>query len=148
MKSIISGDSCASMTKKCGLKAANFTKLHSDSKFCSSLMPGKDGSCAAYIIKADDNCATIAVSHGMTRGTSICLSTGTPPFPSSIADAVCGPQVPGTKKPSSGSSDTWAKLNPCPLNVCCNVWGKCGMTDDFCIIAKAAAGTPGTTPIV
>ncbi|KAH7116609.1 putative glycosyl hydrolase, family 18 [Dactylonectria estremocensis] len=183
-KSVISGDSCASMAKKCGLKAADFTKLHSDSKFCSSLMvgqpvcctrgklpdiapkPSKDGSCAAYAIKADDNCATIAVSHGITvekietfnrktwgwngckllwRGTSICLSTGTPPFPSSISDAVCGPQVPGTKKPSSGSSDTWAKLNPCPLNVCCNVWGKCGMTDDFCVIAKAATGAPGTT---
>ncbi|KAH7124705.1 hypothetical protein EDB81DRAFT_911822 [Dactylonectria macrodidyma] len=64
-KSVISGDSCASMAKKCGLKAADFTKLHSDSKFCASLMvgqpvccthgklpdiapkPGKDGSCAA-----------------------------------------------------------------------------------------------------
>lgn len=183
-KSVINGDSCESMAKKCGLKPADFTKLHSDAKFCSSLMvgqpvccthgklpdiapkPGKDGSCSTYAIKADDNCATIAVSHGITvdeiesfnkktwgwngckllwRGTSICLSTGTPPFPSSISDAVCGPQVPGTKKPSSGSSDDWAKLNPCPLNVCCNVWGKCGTTDDFCVVAKASTGAPGTT---
>ncbi|KAI3335204.1 hypothetical protein F4824DRAFT_160216 [Ustulina deusta] len=61
----------------------------------------------------------------------ICLSTGTPPFPPSVSNAVCGPQVPGTEKPSSGSSDTWANLNPCPLKVCCNVWGQVSTLKSF-----------------
>ncbi|CAM1508945.1 Fc.00g026840.m01.CDS01 [Cosmosporella sp. VM-42] len=183
-KSVIGGDSCASMAKKCGLKPADFTKLHSSKDFCSKLVvgqpvccthgklpditpkPGKDGSCSVYTVKKDDGCATIAVSHGITvakieefnkktwgwngckllyEKARICLSTGTPPFPVSISNAVCGPQVAGTKKPSSGSSDSWAKLNPCPLNVCCNIWGQCGTTDDFCVISKSATGAPGTS---
>lgn len=41
-------------------------------------------------------------------------------MPNTISNAVCGPQKPngearGTKK--------LADMNPCPLNVCCNVWG-------------------------
>lgn len=36
-------------------------------------------------------------------------------------------------------------LNPCPLNVCCNVWGQCGMTDDFCVVSKSETGAPGTS---
>ncbi|KAI0190106.1 glycoside hydrolase family 18 protein [Astrocystis sublimbata] len=183
-KSVISGDSCSSLASKCGLKPADFTKLHSASKFCSSLQvgqrvccthgklpnikpkPGSDGSCAAYTVKSGDGCSAIAVSHGITQANietynkntwgwngcsallpaqKICLSTGTPPFPPSVSNAVCGPQVSGTKKPSSGSSASWANLNPCPLNVCCNVWGQCGATDDFCVISKATTGAPGTT---
>ncbi|KAL7783620.1 glycoside hydrolase family 18 protein [Trichoderma ceciliae] len=184
-KSVVGGDSCASMAQKCGLKAADFTKLHSDDKnFCSALMvgqsvccthgklpditpkPGTDGSCFVYTIKTDDDCSTIAASHGLTvarieehnkktwgcngckvlfEKAQICLSTGTPPFPVSVSNAVYGPQVPGTKKPTSGSSDDWAKLNPCPLNVCCNVWGQCGTTDDFCVISKSDTGAPGTS---
>ncbi|KAF2969289.1 hypothetical protein GQX73_g4264 [Xylaria multiplex] len=128
--------------------------------------PGSDGSCAVYSVQTGDGCSAIAVSHGLNEdgiesfnkktwgwngcsallpAQKICLSTGTPPFPPSVSNAVCGPQVPGTKKPSSGSSDTWANLNPCPLNVCCNVWGQCGTTDDFCVKSPADTGAPGTT---
>ncbi|KAH6892884.1 glycoside hydrolase family 18 protein [Thelonectria olida] len=182
-------DGCEAVAKRCGIKLAALKKFNSAKTFCNTLFcgslivgqpvcctrgklpniapkPSKDGSCATYPIKQDDNCATIAISHGITvekietfkkktwgwngckllwRGTSICLSTGTPSFPSSISDAVCGPQVPSTKKPSSGTSDSWTKLNPCPLNVCCNVWGKCRTADDLCVIAKAATGAPGAT---
>lgn len=183
-KSVISGDSCSSLASKCGLKPADFTKLHPASNFCSALQvgqpvcctygklpditpkPGSDGSCAVYSVKSGDGCSVIAVSHGLTEdkiesfntktwgwngcsallpAQNICLSTGTPPFPPSVSNAVCGPQVPGTKKPSSGSSDTWASLNPCPLKVCCNVWGQCGATDDFCVKSPADTGAPGTT---
>lgn len=183
-KSVVGGDSCASMAQKCGLKLADFTKLHSDDpKFCALVVgqpvccthgklpditpkPGTDGSCSVYTIKADDGCSTIAASHGLTTAkieeynkktwgwngckvlfekAQICLSTGTPPFPVSVSNAVCGPQVPGAKKPTSGSSDDWAKLNPCPLNVCCNVWGQCGTTDDFCVASKSDTGAPGTS---
>jgi hypothetical protein len=183
-KSVVAGDDCTSMATKCGLKVADFTALHSgDKNFCALIAgqpvccthgklpditpkPNKDGSCSVYTIKPDDDCKTIAASHGLTeekiedfnkktwgwngcnplyRGAQICLSTGSPPFPASVPNAVCGPQAPGTKKPASGTSDDWAKLNPCPLNVCCNVWGQCGTTDDFCVISKSATGAPGTS---
>lgn len=128
--------------------------------------PGEDGACFVYTIKKGDGCSTIAVSHGLgvdqiekynkhTWGwngckvlyseAQLCLSIGTPPFPAPISNAVCGPQVPGTKQPLSGSSEDWANLNPCPLNVCCNIWGQCGTTDDFCVISKSETGAPGTS---
>jgi hypothetical protein len=49
----------------------------------------------------------------------------------------------GTTQPSSGTD--LAKLNPCPLNVCCNIWGQCGLSDDFCVISKSDTGAPGTS---
>ena len=70
----------------------------------------------------------------------MCLSTGKPPFPAPIANAVCGPQKPGSKPPTDGSNI--ADLNPCPLNACCNIWGQCGVTKDFCIDTNT--GPPGT----
>lgn len=130
--------------------------------------PSKDGSCFTYTIQQGDSCAVIAASHGLTVDdideynkrtwgwngckllsvkAQICLSTGTPPFPVSIANAVCGPQVPGTKRPSSGDSSDWARLNSCPLNACCNVWGQCGTTDDFCVNSKSITGAPGTAAV-
>lgn len=128
--------------------------------------PGVDGSCATYTIKPDDGCAAIAAAHGLDQddimefnrrtwgwngcGTLwvdsvICLSQGTPPFPASVEDAQCGPTVPGTEMPEGSTSDEWAELNPCPLNVCCNVWARCGFTDDFCVISETETGAPGTS---
>lgn len=127
--------------------------------------PGADGSCAKYTIKNDDGCAAIAAAHGLKQSDImefnkktwgwtgcdplmpgiICLSKGTPPFPTPVGNAQCGPTVPDTEKPKDSTSDEWAKLNPCPLNVCCNVWGKCGFTDDFCIESKSETGAPGTS---
>lgn len=49
----------------------------------------------------------------------------------------------GTVRPATGTA--LADVNPCPLNVCCNVWGQCGMTDDFCTISKSETGAPGTS---
>lgn len=73
----------------------------------------------------------------------ICLSKGDPPMPSPIKNAICGPQVPGTQRPNNKTDIK--DLNPCPLNVCCNVWGQCGTTDDFCVKSPADTGAPGTT---
>ncbi|KAL5911482.1 hypothetical protein ACKVV7_010067 [Pyricularia oryzae] len=129
-----------------------------------------DGSCFPYKIKPGDFCAKVAVANGLTvnelesmnkdtwgkfifprwNGCAngfwpdnwICLSEGTPPFPAPIANAVCGPQKPDTTMPKGSSSRDWAKLNPCPLNSCCNVWGQCGTTADFCIDTNT--GPPGT----
>ncbi len=100
-----------------------------------------DGSCASYTVVAGDTCSAIALSNsitiadlearntqtwgwggcsGLQAGQIICLSTGTPPMPAAVAGAVCGPQVPGTAKPASGTN--LSSLNPCPLNACCNMY--------------------------
>ncbi|KXJ85377.1 chitinase [Microdochium bolleyi] len=124
--------------------------------------PNKDGSCATYTTKQDDTCAAIAAGNslkvtdletmnkntwgwaGCDRlfvGVVMCLSSGTPPFPQAIPNAICGPQKPGSERPTDGSNI--ADMNPCPLNVCCNIWGQCGLSDDFCIDTRGD-GAPGT----
>ncbi|KAL7928246.1 chitinase [Trichoderma chlorosporum] len=126
--------------------------------------PNSNGSCASYLIKSGDFCSSIAASHSITVANiescnkktwgwmgcddlpaqiNICLSTGTPPLPASVANAQCGPQVPGTKKPTG--SQTLTSLNPCILNVCCDKWGQCGITDDFCTQVNSSSGAPGTS---
>jgi hypothetical protein len=59
-----------------------------------------------------------------------------------LSNAVCGPQVKGTMPPTSG--EILASLNPCPLNACCDIWGQCGTTDEFCTPSKSTTGNPGT----
>ncbi|PGH10677.1 hypothetical protein AJ80_07433 [Polytolypa hystricis UAMH7299] len=128
-----------------------------------SPQPNPNGSCASYAAQTDDYCFAIAEAHhitvddiesyngdtwgwagcdGLQPGQKICLSTGAPPMPAAIENAVCGPQVPGTE---SVSGTELADLNPCPLNVCCNIWGQCGITEDFCIESPADTGAPGTS---
>ncbi|THC89244.1 hypothetical protein EYZ11_011312 [Aspergillus tanneri] len=120
-----------------------------------------DGSCATYTIQQDDNCANLAARYSPTKealedfnkktwgwngcsnvgiGTVICLSSGSPPMPDPVANAVYGPQVPGTEAPEDTTDIS--RLNPCPLNACCNVWGQCGITDEFCI--DTGTGAPGS----
>ncbi|KAJ5947147.1 Glycoside hydrolase superfamily [Penicillium verhagenii] len=120
-----------------------------------------DGTCATYTIQSGDNCETIAASYGLTMdeledfnddtwgwagcsplyaNTIICLSEGTAPMPAAMANAECGPQVPGTVTPPSGTNIS--TLNECPLNACCDVWGQCGITSDFC--TDTSTGAPGT----
>ena len=107
-----------------------------------------NGTCASYTVVADDNCSKLAAANGLANitqielfnngttwgwsgcnnimvGTSICLSDGTPPMPAPVANAMCGPTKPGTAPPTEGQS--LSDLSPCPLNVCCNVWGQCGI---------------------
>jgi hypothetical protein len=102
-----------------------------------------DGSCATYTIQSGDFCGAIASANSLTTtqieqfntgtwawngcsqlwvGTIICLSTGTPPMPAPVANALCGPQKPGTTPPPTGTD--LSTLNPCPLNACCDVWGQ------------------------
>ncbi|KAK4150040.1 hypothetical protein C8A00DRAFT_46482 [Chaetomidium leptoderma] len=107
--------------------------------------PNADGSCATYTVKAGDACSVIEAANGMSNGEldtynkkktwgwagcdklwpdfKICLSSGTPPMPLPVANAVCGPQKPGTVAPAAGTNIS--TLNPCPLNTCCNT--NCGM---------------------
>lgn len=125
-----------------------------------------DGSCASYKVKSGDTCSSIAASNGLevsdiqefndktTWGwfgcndlqfaLEICLSQGTPPMPASVSNAICGPTKPGTKKPTEGQK--LSILNPCPLNACCDIWGQCGITPDFCNVTTGPTGNPGTAP--
>ncbi|MCJ1386470.1 hypothetical protein MMC17_009596 [Xylographa soralifera] len=122
-----------------------------------------DGNCYIYTVQAGDTCSSIAIAHQMVVsgieddnnqmwgwmgcsdlqiGAKICLSTGSPPFPVTVANAVCGPQVNDTVPTSDPS--TWSDLNSCLLNACCDIWGQCGITSEFCTPDPADTGAPGT----
>jgi len=125
--------------------------------------PNADGSCATYVVVPGDFCALIASRNGLTvdkleiynkntwgwtgcanlqAGVKMCLSTGTEPFPAPLPNTVCGPQVPGTVRSPFG--EPLAIHNPCPLNACCDIWGQCGTTAEFCTISQSVSGAPGT----
>ncbi|KAI9778945.1 MAG: hypothetical protein M1816_003793 [Peltula sp. TS41687] len=125
--------------------------------------PNADGYCASYLVVSGDYCAKIAAENDLTVdklesfnantwgwagcnnlmvGIRMCLSTGNPPMPAEVSNAVCGPQVPETHKPTDGTK--LADLNPCKLNACCSIWGQCGTTAEFCTVSKSSTGAPGT----
>lgn len=122
--------------------------------------PNEDGSCFAYYVSKDDFCSKISASNSLTNedledfnkqtwgwngcdhlqyNMNICLSEGDPPMPATLEGTVCGPAVPGTKRPTGGTK--LAELNPCPLNACCDVC-QCGVTAEFC--TDTGTGNPGT----
>jgi chitinase len=121
------------------------------------------GNCLSHTIAAGDLCSTLAASLNITTddieewnkdtwgwegcnklfiGDLMCLSAGYPPMPAPIANAVCGPQVNNTATAPPGTDLT--QLNECPLNACCNIWGQCGTTADFCTVSNSSTGAPGT----
>lgn len=123
-----------------------------------------NGSCASYVVQSGDTCSSIASANGLSLNDlikfndkvtwawagcqnlmaklAICLSTGTPPMPQPLSNAVCGPQKPNTTHPTGNTQ--LADLNPCPLNACCNIWGQCGITPDYCTPSMAFTANPGT----
>jgi hypothetical protein len=128
-----------------------------------SPQPNADGSCYVYVVQPNDTCLPIADRYyttprqieannnetwgftdcnGLSVGMRICLSSGSPPMPSAVEGAVCGPQKPGTQRPINGTK--LADLNPCPLNACCDIWGQCGITDEYCTDTRKHGGAPGT----
>ena len=123
-------------------------------------LPG--GDCFPYTIQKNDICwdiadafnidvARIEESNKKTFGFAgcgqlyehqhICLSSGNPPMPAQDPTTLCGPWVVGTTRPAN--YDDVAKLNSCPLNACCDIWGQCGTTDEFCTKSEVD-GHPGT----
>ena len=66
-------------------------------------------------------------------------------MPAPVSNAVCGPTVPGTEQPTNGTA--LADLNPCPLNACCDIWGQCGITAEYCTNVTGPTGNPGTAPV-
>ncbi|KAK4452539.1 hypothetical protein QBC34DRAFT_435403 [Podospora aff. communis PSN243] len=123
-----------------------------------------DGTCAWVTVRKGDDCSKIGTPLGITPkeihdfnvgktwgwvkcesllpDLNICLSDGLPPVPYPNVEATCGPTVPGTVF----SGDKPLKdYNPCPLNVCCNVWGNCGLNHDFCVSSDGPS--PGTSTL-
>jgi GH18 family chitinase/LysM repeat protein len=125
---------------------------------CSSggLSPpeNSNGTCATYYVQSGDTCTSIGEYYGLTvtqigdyntetwgwlgcadlqLGMAICLSSGTPPIPTSNSLSACGMTAPGSLFNSS-----------CPLNACCSQWGFCGVTSDFCATTTSATNNPGT----
>ncbi|KAM3467667.1 hypothetical protein MY5147_008700 [Beauveria neobassiana] len=78
----------------------------------------------------------------MFAGYNICLSKGYPPMPAPVKNAVCGPQVKGTGRYPHDIDPT--SLHECRLNACCNIWGQCNTTGEFCTPSKSPTGAPGT----
>ncbi|KAH0601140.1 hypothetical protein MHUMG1_00012 [Metarhizium humberi] len=125
-----------------------------------------DGTCYTLKVDSGDSCWGITTSYGITtdelnkwnketwgwqgcaglqKDQIICLSSGNSPMPATVDGVACGPQKPGTRKPSgSFTGKDLAKLNPCPLNACCSGWGYCGTTAEFCTESLADTGAPGT----
>lgn len=77
---------------------------------------------------------------------NIYLTKGDPTMSAPLSNAICVPLVLVTQKPTNGTA--WADLNPCPLNACCNVWGQCGTTPQFCTKYDSPTGAPASAPAV
>ncbi|GIJ99593.1 hypothetical protein Aspvir_001727 [Aspergillus viridinutans] len=128
-----------------------------------SPQPDDDDNCYVYLVQTGDTCDSIAAAYDTTTakiesynndtwgwmgcsdllvGNNICLSSGWPPMPTVITNAVCGPQVNGT--PTAPHGTNLSTLNECPLNACCDIWGQCGTTAEFCTISQSSTGAPGT----
>ncbi|RBQ72278.1 hypothetical protein FVER14953_07589 [Fusarium verticillioides] len=126
--------------------------------------PKANGECATHDVDKGQSCSSIAAFNGLKisdldefnketwgwngcknllLGQKICTSKGNPPLPAPVSNAQCGPMKPGTKMPTGGKK--LADLNPCPLKACCNIWGQCGTTKDYCTISKSTTGNPGTS---
>jgi hypothetical protein len=82
-RSVVDGDDCGSLASKCGISAADFTKVNTKTNLCSTLAEGQqvccsngkmpdlkpkpdaNGNCATYVTKKDDNCSKIAASRDL-----------------------------------------------------------------------------------
>lgn len=129
--------------------------------------PDADGTCAKHLVVDGDSCSAVAAQYGITiqeiedwnkgdtwgwygcgkllKNTYICVSDGKPPMPYPQRGAVCGPTKEGTTAPTGNQQ--LKDLNPCPLNACCNVWGNCGISGQFCMEERSSTGNPGTSAL-
>ncbi|KYQ93197.1 speract/scavenger receptor domain-containing protein [Tieghemostelium lacteum] len=122
--------------------------------------PQSNGTCTTYYVKPGDTCASIGSNIGanasqlelfnvksdslngtwgwtgcqnLTAGMSMCLGSGTSPFPAKVDKATCG-------MISSGNGTDVE----CPLKACCSKWGFCGVTELFCEQKPSSTMNPGT----
>lgn len=125
--------------------------------------PYANGTCYIHTVVTNDLCSTLAAEYQITvsdienwnsntwgwmgcsdlqLGQNICLSNGSAPMPVNIPNANCGPQMNGTAVAPAGTD--LSTLNQCPLNACCDIWGQCGTTSEFCTPSNSTTGAPGT----
>lgn len=125
--------------------------------------PYENGTCYTYLVQNGDSCSSLAAAYDITSddietwnadtwgwygcsdllaGYTICLSSGYAPQPATIPNAECGPQVNGTAILPGGTN--FSTINECALNACCDIWGQCGTTAEFCTISESSTGAPGT----
>lgn len=166
-----SGVFCSGLATQCGISLATFYTYNPVlSPSCAALDAGQrvcctagglapsiqsNGYCANYTVQAGDSCDLIAGNNGYSAtqlesyntetwgwlgcddlqlDMNICLSPGIPPIPTANPLSQCGMTAPG---PLFNST--------CPLNVCCDQWGFCGITSEFCATTTSATNNPGTT---
>lgn len=148
-----------------GNGTGNATLVRNNTHAISEVSRRAGGDCQIYSFQPGEGCWDVATKFGITKQDIedfnkktwgwpgcddgniqlhqvICVSKGNPPMPPTLPDVQCGPQKVGTVKPE-GSFD-FNSLNPCPLNACCDVWGYCGMTEEFCTPTASSSGAPGT----
>lgn len=114
-------DNCSKIAAEHGLEQSDLSKFNRPGQFSlnfSALSPLVPLHLTWQNFRGWNGCDKLLV------GQTICLSTGSPPLPAPVSNAVCGPTKPGTKKPDDDTD--LADLNQCPLKVCCNFWGQCG----------------------
>ncbi|KAI7973519.1 hypothetical protein EIK77_004125 [Talaromyces pinophilus] len=125
--------------------------------------PYANGTCYTHTVVTNDLCSTLATQYqiavsdiekwnsntwgwmgcdDLQLGQNICLSSGSAPMPVNIPNANCGPQMNGTAVAPAGTD--LSTLNECPLNACCDIWGQCGTTSEFCTPSNSTTGAPGT----
>ena len=147
-----SGDTCGKLANNCGIAGHQFESYNTKPNLCSGLVPGQvvccsagsppdlrpkrqpNGECAVYNVPKGDFCSKIATKHDLTVQELDSLTRKTWGW------SGCNKLYPNAKL---CLSEDWASLNPCPLKACCNVWGKCGTTEDFCV--NPSTGAPGTS---
>ncbi|PVI04199.1 glycoside hydrolase family 18 protein [Periconia macrospinosa] len=153
----VSNDGCYSLSQRCAISLKDFESYNPANGFCDNIQP-KQWVCCSKGTLPDTASLGITMDKindynkqtwgwgGCTAiqpGDKFCVSSGNPPMPAARGNAVCGPQVLGSLRPTDGTN--LKDINPCPLNVCCNVWVQCGSTDDYCILNPADTKNPGTT---
>ncbi|KAH6624703.1 glycoside hydrolase superfamily [Chaetomium sp. MPI-SDFR-AT-0129] len=120
-----SGDGCWSMAQqKCNPKISvnGFYNYNGGSgKICKSMRPGDYVCCSLGTMPNMDpkqkKTWGFTECKEINQDMIICVSDGDPPMPAAVDNAICGPQKPGTVRPSDKNINL-AALNPCPLNAC------------------------------
>ncbi|OQE16113.1 hypothetical protein PENSTE_c025G06168 [Penicillium steckii] len=106
--------------------------------------PQPDGTCYTYHINAHDDSWGIANQHFLQTEDIDKFNQDTWSWAScdhlKIGQLIF--ELRTTSHTRAGPRDS--DLNLCPLNACCDVWGYCGTTADFCTESPADTNAPGT----
>jgi hypothetical protein len=131
-KQMITAASCLISVSKCRRVATALSTL-SKGAIPAPVLPKKHGLTVQELDSLNKTWGWPTCGETIFPNTKICVSQGKPPFPAANLKANCGPTKPKTKKPPGSKSKDWGLLNECPPKACCNIWGNCSTSEDFCI---------------